>query len=627
MTLADLPVLNPSSPGKERGRAVVVAALFAVFGALYALARSAASAPPDVSSAVTDPVFGFAFPRGWGIVQSLWSGAATWPGRLATGDIGSTLVIIAIVILAIALVVVMHPDILSREGPQYVSPARRITTVAVAFALAFLMYYAVGKIEDLFQSRVAVASAPGRRLIGYAALFAIAFGGIWSFVGPKDFGRRIPLRISHGALGGLGVWAAITFATMLSNQPRSFLTSSLDTFYTLLAIDASAGHPGATAGWAVSSDVLTAAVAMAVAGALLVVTAPQSLGPGNRRGAATIAGVIGLFLAVVAGTTWSVTKERAEAVEYNVVSALELETQAPSRIVLLMGGPGHAESGRTYRMPVTPKATADDCVHGGTDGTLPAATTGNIQKLSAWLGSQGSAVTGGTIRAASCLAALRALRWDVEAARAGIFTSDNPERIGPLTYTLSAPDIASATPAALRSYLTALSDTSRYQHGAEAAQRFADFARIAGDSAMEVGWRQRIVQPTASTAMSALLARPAYTDGSLSGRIQSTRAGWRAALLAAPDPSSGADQNLTAPRSEGSVLSSMVTATDVAADGRFTFTGLRDGFYVLALMGPEGSGTQEMQALQVRGDPGIVRMEANRKAKDLGTISVVFQGR
>lgn len=623
MTLADLPVLNPSSPGKERGRAVIVAALFAVFGAFYALARAAASAPPDLASAVSDPVFGFAFPRGWGIVQSLWSGASTWPSRLAAGDIGSTLGVLAVVILAIALIVVMHPDILSRQGPQYVSPGRRITTVAVAFLLAFIMYVVVGRIEDLFQSSVAVTSAPGRKLIGYAALFAITFGGIWSFVGPKDFGRRIPLRISHGALGGLGVWAAITFATMLSSQPRSFLTSSLDTYYTLLAIDASAGSPGATAGWAVSSDVLTAAVAMAVAGALLVATAPQSLGPGNRRGSAFIAAIIGAFLAVVAGTTYSVTKERAAAVNYDVVGELQLDTQAPSRLALVFAGVGNIE-GRAYRFPVVPRATADDCVHGGSDGTLPAATAANVQRLGAWLESQGGAVNGGTIRAASCLAALRALRWDVEAARAGIFTTDKPERIGPLTYTLSVPDIAASTPAALRRLLVALSDTARYQHGPEAAQRFADLARIAGDSALEAGWRQRIVQPTASAAMSTMLARPAYVDGTLSGRLAAAGTGWRAALLATPDPSSGADQMIYVPRAEGAVLALMVAATDVAPDGRFTFTGLRDGFYVLALLGPDGSGTADIQSLQIRGDPGVIRMEPTRRAKDIGTLTVSF---
>ena len=42
MTLADLPVLNPSTPGREARRAVLVAALFALFGVLYALVRAAA---------------------------------------------------------------------------------------------------------------------------------------------------------------------------------------------------------------------------------------------------------------------------------------------------------------------------------------------------------------------------------------------------------------------------------------------------------------------------------------------------------------------------------------------------------------------------------------------------------
>jgi len=623
MTLADLPVLNPSSPGKERGRAAIVAALFAVFGVLYALTRSAASAPPDIAAA-SDPVFGFAFPTGWGVAQAMWSGAATWPGRLAAADVGTTLEVLAVVILAIALVVVMHPDILSRQGPQYVSPARRITTVAVAFVLAFVMFFAVGRIDDIFQNRVGSIINPGRQLVGYAALFAIVFGGSWSFIGPKDFGRRIPLRVSHGALGGLGVWAAITFATILSSAPRSFLTSSLDTFYTLLTIDAASGSPGATAGWAVSSDVLTAAVAMAVAGALLVVTAPQSLGPGLRRSAAVIAAVIGAFLAVVALTTYGVTNTRRQAVDFDVVQALQLETQAPQRLALLMSGGGGLEGGRAHRMPVTPRAVADDCVHGGTDRALPAATTGNIQKLRVWLDGHANEVSGAAIRVASCLAALQALRWDVEDARAGIFESRRPERIGPLTYALSVPNVAAAAPAALRRLLVALGDADRYQHGPDAAQRFADLARIAGDSALEASWRQRIVQPTASPAMASMLSRPAYVDGTITGRVASAQPGWRVGLLVAPDPTSGEDVLQYAPRGEGTVFAVLVTATDATADGRFRFSGLRDGYYMLVLMGPAGSGNAEMQELQVRGDPGVIRLEPNRKTKDVGTISVSY---
>jgi hypothetical protein len=68
----------------------------------------------------------------------------------------------------------------------------------------------------------------------------------------------------------------------------------------------------------------------------------------------------------------------------------------------------------------------------------------------------------------------------------------------------------------------------------------------------------------------------------------------------------------------------MATSTDVGPDGRFTFRGLRDGYYVIALMGPEGSGTQQMQTLQVRGDPGFIRMEPARSTKDIGTIAVDY---
>lgn len=624
MTLADLPVLNPSTPGREAKRAFTVAALFAVFGALYALARAAASAPRDVSAS-TDPLFGFAFPRGWGIAQAAWSGAATWPSRIAGGDMGTTLAVLAIVIMAIALVVIMHPDILSRQGPQYVSPARRITTVAIAFLLAFLMYVGTSRIDDLLTSTITSDPDRARRnLVGFAAISVILFGGVWSFIGPKDFGRRIPLRISHGALGGLAVWAAITFATMLSSGPRSFLSGSLDTYYSLLTVDAASGTPGATAGWAMSTDILTAAVAMAVAGALLTVTAPQSLGPGNRRGGAFVGAIFGLFLAVVSLTTYSVTQKRAATVNYNVTEELSLDKTGVSRASILLSGTDIPIAQRVYRAPVVPSNTADDCMHQpGDDRQLPAATTNNLQKLTAWLDSHGNDVSGAAIRVHNCRAALQTLRWDVEAARAGIFLSSHPERTGAFTYLLAAPSISAAKPAMLRQILTAMSDTARYQHGSQAAQQFADLARIAGDTALEAAWRQRIIQPTAGS-MSTMIARPAYTDGQVTGRVQSSKAGWRVGLLVAPDPSMGSDPTLSAPRGEGAVLSSMVASADVGADGRFAFSGLRDGYYMLALLAPEGSSASAMSGLRVTGDPGVFRLEQARKVKDVGAIAVEY---
>ncbi|HEY2806758.1 MAG TPA: hypothetical protein VGI92_12945 [Gemmatimonadales bacterium] len=626
MTLADLPVLNPSSPGREAKRGVVVAALFAIFGVLYALERAAILAPPDLSGS-TDPVFGFAFPRGWGIIPAVWSGASTWPGRIAAAHAESTLAVMAVIVLAIALVIIMHPDILSRQGPQYVSPARRITTVVIAFVLAFIIYVGVARIEQIFSSTLAVDPDKARRhLVGYAAISVLLFGGIWSFIGPKDFGRRIPLRISHGALGGLAVWGAITFATLLSSQPRAFLSSSLDTFYSLLTTDAAGGSPGATAGWAMSTDILTAAVAMAVAGVMLVVTAPQSLGPGNRRGSATLGAVLGAFLALVALTTYSVTKTRANTINFSTVDALQLDRTAPARVVIQLSGVRRTTGPvRVASMATTPSATADDCLHqSGDERSLPAATNHNIQVLTAWLESHGNEVSGAAIRVASCRIALLALRWDPVAARDGIFMSQHPERIGALTYYVAAPNVAAARPADLTRLLHALSDTTHFIHGRDAATRFADLARVAGDTALESSWRQRIIQPSVSGTLASLLARPAYTDGTIGGKVQSDKSGWRIGLISAPDPSSGTDPDLNTPRAETQVLSSMVAAQDVGADGRFSFTGLRDGYYQLALLAPEGTKPPGMIHLTLRGDPGVIRLDPTHKAKDVGAIAVTY---
>jgi len=624
MTLADLPVLNPSTPGREAKRAVLVAILFAAFGTLYALARAAAAAPPDLSASTGD-VFGFAFPRGWGIAVAAWSGAARWPTSLAGAE--TFLAVTATVIMAVALIIVMHPDILARQGPQYVSPARRITTVVVAFVMAFLMYRLVITVDGLFSFDTLTADPDRarRQLIGLGALSAIVFGGVWSYIGPKDFGRRIPLRISHGALGGIAVWGAVALATLLSSQPRAFLSSGLDTFYTLLTVDAAAGSPGATAGWAVSSDVLTAATALALAGSLLIVTAPQSLGPGNRRGSAVVSGVVTLFLIVVAATTYSTTQARARTVNQNVVASLQLDTKAPTRTPVLLAGQSLAVSRRLIARPLTtPTTTADDCVHPGSDDrVLPADTKAIEQKLTAWLETHRDEVSGLSIRVASCRAAIQALRWEPEAARAGIFLSPHPELTGAMTYLYAMSGVTTPAPAFTRQVLRALGDSSKFQYGAEAAKRFADLAHVAGDAAAEAAWRERSVAPTTGEAATQR-PRPAFVDGVVSGRLASTTPGWRVALLIADEPGPGVDPTLQAPRSEGAILSSMVMAVDVGKDGRFSFTGLRDGYYQLAALSPEGTGVGQLVKLAVRGDPGVFRLDPSRKTKELGTISLTY---
>jgi len=523
---------------------------------------------------------------------------------------------------------VMHPDILARQGPQYVSPARRITTVVVAFVMAFLMYRLVLTVDGLF-SFDTLSSDPDRarrQLVGLGAISAIVFGGIWSYIGPKDFGRRIPLRISHGALGGIAVWGAVALATLLSSQPRAFLSSGLDTFYSLLTIDAAAGAPGATAGWAVSSDVLTAATALALAGSLLIVTAPQSLGPGNRRGSAVVSGVLTLFLIVVAATTWSTTQARAREVNENVVTSLQLDRTAPSRTPVLLAGQSLPAARRLIARPLTtPTTTADDCVHPGGDvRLLPATTKANEDKLSSWLGNHRDEVSGMAIRAANCLAAIEALRWEPEAARTAIFLTPHPERLGALTYLYAMSGINTPAPGFTRRVIAALGDSTRFQYGAEAGKRFADLAHVAGDAAAEATWRERSVTPSTAGEAATLRSRPAYVDGVISGRLATTTPGWRIALLIADEPGPGVDPTLQAPRSEGAILTSMITATDAGKDGRFSFTGLRDGYYQLAALSPEGTGVGQLVKVVVRNDPGVFRLDAARKNKDLGTISLSY---
>jgi hypothetical protein len=214
--------------------------------------------------------------------------------------------------------------------------------------------------------------------------------------------------------------------------------------------------------------------------------------------------------------------------------------------------------------------------------------------------------------------------WEPDAAREGIFLSAHPERIGALTYLYAMSGVGTPRPAMQKRILQALADTGRYHHGADATSRFANLARVAGDSATEAAWRQREIQPSSASALATLRQRPAFIDGSVTGRVTSPQHGWRVALLVADEPSSGSDPMQQAPRSEGAILSSMVAATDVGADGSFAFTGLRDGYYQLALLPPPGNGVPQLARMTVKGDPGVFALPATQKAKNVGAIVLTY---
>jgi len=110
----------------------------------------------------------------------------------------------------------------------------------------------------------------------------------------------------------------------------------------------------------------------------------------------------------------------------------------------------------------------------------------------------------------------------------------------------------------------------------------------------------------------------------VSGRIVAPQRGWRVALLIADEPGAGTDPLQQAPKSDGQVLASMVAATDAGPDGSFAFTGLRDGFYQLALLSPEGMGIPQLARLTVRGDPGVFQLPAAQKTRNIGAIRLAF---
>jgi hypothetical protein len=179
-------------------------------------------------------------------------------------------------------------------------------------------------------------------------------------------------------------------------------------------------------------------------------------------------------------------------------------------------------------------------------------------------------------------------------------------------------------PALQHRILQALADTGKFRHGADAASRFANLARVAGDSATEATRRQREIQPSSASALATLRQRPVFVDGAVTGRVSTPQRGWRVALLIADEPSAGADPMQQAPRSEGAILSSMVTATDAGADGSFTFSGLRDGYYQLALLPPAGTGVPQLARMTVKGDPGVFGLSGTQKAKNVGVVVLTY---
>jgi hypothetical protein len=407
------------------------------------------------------------------------------------------------------------------------------------------------------------------------------------------------VRCSHGALGGLAVWAACALAVLLAAPLRD--VGDLTTVgIVTAAVDAGRGAPGATFGSVLTGTLLVYACGLALAGGLIVVGAPQSMGARPRVGAA-VTGALLLAVLLVAGRAASdISVGRAAAAAPDVVAAAGLSTEGPDRPVVLLLGDRQAARRVPPWQALAPLRLAPDCAPAPAYRTarLPAASEENLRALDAWQAAHPAEVSGLAARVAGCRAAILARLFRPEEARAQVFDDPRPARIGSfaLSYALRSLEEGPPTAAAAR-WMAALADTTRWSVSAEGRERLAR-------------WRARTV---------------AEPGGVVSGRLDVADApSWRVGLAAGADPASGADPWLLAPRNDGQALLDLAQAVAPGPGGAFTFRAVAPGWYQLALLAPPGTPPSRLRTLSVRGDPAQFSVGAGEARRDLGTIRLSF---
>ena len=588
--------LQVSTPRREAARATFLALVAFLGGTLWVLAEATGPSPVGALAEFSTPAAVIA-PRAWAIDPATWTGWAALPHRL--GGLVWPLRLLSLALIATTALGVIHPGAFRRPAPYYLPPLRK----TIAYVSALL----IGAGIPAAALRLGAALTPdvaARNVTDAAVLVRLAFGVtvfcafLWTLAGPGVFNARAAQRFSHGALAGLGIWAALALAALLT-APLADLAEMSRAGSALVAVDVGHGAPGQTYGWMLSRGMLVYGLALGLAGALAVAGAPQSLGRSPRLGST---GVATAALLLLLGTGWHV----AHGVRLIVAQAapdvsgeLGLGRSPSTRPVILLAGDAHARRRVPARLAMQPVTMAQDCAPAPAwaERTLPAATDANAATLDSVLAGAGGAVSGRTARVLGCLIAIRARLFQPEEARRLIFEDPSPARVGYFAFWIGVRGLVEhpATGAARR-WLASLSDTARYAVTAEGRSRLEQLGRgVASDTGAQVRGRLAVPSPTA----------------------------WRIALVTGADPATGADPWLFAPRTDGQILQYMSAAATPAADGTFAFHGIAPGWYQLALLAPAGTRPDRLAGLSVRGDPGqFVVAAAGRR--DLGTITLSF---
>ena len=593
-----MPALNPSTPAREAVRAALVAGAVFLAGSLWVVADAAAPVPVGPLAALLLPEASIA-PRAWAESQT-WHGWANLAFAVQASGFAWALRLAALALGAAAVLAIVHPGAYQRPARYYLAPLRRVTAYLSAVAVAYGVPGAVAALHDaLVPDLSATTTTDLGAAVRLGAVMALVGAAIWTVAGPGVWNVRALLRFSHGALAGIAVWATCALAVLLA-APLRDLGELVSIGNVMMAVDASHGAPGATFGTVLVATLLVYASSLALAGALVAVGAPQSMGAWARSGAAWVAAV--LFVGVL-GLGWGTARTARSLVAEaspDVVAALGLDTVAAPRPVVLLLGERDSTRRVLPRQALLPLKLAQDCAPATVAGSarLPAASEANLARLDAWLAEHRTEVSALAARVVGCRVSILARLFRPSEARAQIFTDPVPLRVGSFALSFGLRGLGEGPVTSEgRTFLAEVEDTTRWALSDRGKQQLAR-------------WRAR----AAASATGAVTGRLAVRDPSR----------WRVGLAAGVDPASGADPLLVAPRSDGLVLLAMAQATSPDERGGFAFPDVAPGWYQLALLAPEGTEPAVLATLSIQGDPGQFQQVAGRSRRDLGTIRLTY---
>ena len=593
MTLTDLPAIQDTTPGREARRALMASLMCFAGGALWVLA--------EMHFSPVSPVSGFQMPavpiapRAWGFDAGDWDGLAGFAVSLSSG-VAWTLRIAGTLLLAAAALLVIHPAVFQRPALYVLPPFRRtvawLTSLLIGLALpATLLMLTASLTPEGRPGEMAMDSGVTMRIgLGIAVFCAV----LWALAGRGLIHPRALVRLAHGGIAGFGIFGALGIAAV-ATRPLIELAALSRDGNVFSAADAGAGSLGATFGWMLGATMLIYGLGCAVAGAVAVTGAPQSVGQYPRYGPAMVTMALLGLLMVAAGSVSLNAERRVNESAPDLVAELGLATSAlPRPVLLLTGDPA------TRRVPpraaLAPADLASDCapVRRDRERALPAATEENAAKLRAFRDRLGSEISGRAARALGCEVAIRARLFEPGEARRLIFSDPNRARVGYASF---------------RAGVRGLLENVGPDFGGALVSQLSDTAGYVATRSI----RERLATITAAAA-----PEPGIVTGRLAVSAPQL---WRIGIVAAGDSGQELSARTTLPSTDGAVLAWMADAVSPADDGGFVFRGLRPGAYRLALLAPPGTEPAALGAMAMTGDPGrfVVRPGATH---DVGIVAL-----